>query len=69
MVRDGMENFHVPGVAVGIWGQGKEELQGWGKTNLDHPLDVTPDTLFLTLTPNSHGDSGHMEVLHAVTNH
>ncbi len=41
-----MQNFHVPGVAVGIWNDGKEELQGWGVTNVDHPLAVDGDTLF-----------------------
>ncbi|HUQ40938.1 MAG TPA: serine hydrolase domain-containing protein, partial [Candidatus Limnocylindrales bacterium] len=46
LVRDGMERYRVPGIAVGIWNDGKEELGGWGKTNIDHPLDVTPDTLF-----------------------
>ncbi len=46
LVRDGMERFHVPGIAVGIWNDGKEELGGWGVTNVDHPLDVDADTLF-----------------------
>ncbi len=41
-----MARYHVPGVAVGIWGDGREELGGWGVTNIDHPLEVTPDTLF-----------------------
>ena len=41
-----MEQFHVPGIAVGIWNQGKEELHGWGVTNVDHPLTVDGDTLF-----------------------
>ena len=41
-----MERFHVPGVAVGIWRDGKEELGGWGVTNVDHPLAVDADTLF-----------------------
>jgi CubicO group peptidase (beta-lactamase class C family) len=46
LVRDGMEKFHVPGIAVGIWNDGKEELGGWGVTNVDHPLAVDADTLF-----------------------
>src|SRR5258706_3087014 len=41
-----MERYHVPGVAVGIWNDGKEELGGWGVTNIDHPLAVDADTLF-----------------------
>jgi CubicO group peptidase (beta-lactamase class C family) len=46
LVRSGMDRYHVPGIAVGIWNDGKEELAGWGVTNVDHPLEVTPDTLF-----------------------
>ncbi len=46
LIRDGMARHHVPGVAVGIWGDGKEELGGWGVTNVDHPLAVDGDTLF-----------------------
>jgi CubicO group peptidase (beta-lactamase class C family) len=46
LVRDGMEKLHVPGIAVGIWNDGKEELGGWGVTNVDHPLAVDGDTLF-----------------------
>ena len=41
-----MERYHVPGIAVGIWGDGREELGGWGVTNVDHPLPVDADTLF-----------------------
>ena len=41
-----MSRYHVPGVAVGIWNDGKEELGGWGVTNVDHPLAVDADTLF-----------------------
>ncbi len=41
-----MERHHVPGVAVGIWGGGTEELAGWGVTSVDHPLAVDADTLF-----------------------
>ena len=46
LVRDGMSTYHVPGIAVGIWNDGEEELAGWGVTNVDHPLDVDGDTLF-----------------------
>ena len=41
-----MERHHVPGVAVGLWHDGKEQLAGWGVTSVDHPLAVDPDTLF-----------------------
>ena len=41
-----MSRNHVPGIAVGIWNDGREELGGWGVTNVDHPLEVNGDTLF-----------------------
>ena len=40
LVRDAMSSYHVPGVAVGIWHEGREELGGWGVTSVDHPLPV-----------------------------
>jgi len=43
-----MKRLQVPGVAVGIWHQGKEFADGFGVTNLEHPLPVTADTLFQT---------------------
>lgn len=46
LVRDAMERYHVPGVAVGIWHDRREDLAGWGVTNVDHPLAVDADTLF-----------------------
>jgi CubicO group peptidase (beta-lactamase class C family) len=46
LVRDAMSSYHVPGVAVGIWHEGREELGGWGVTSVDHPLPVDADTLF-----------------------
>ena len=46
LIRDGMSTHHVPGIAVGIWNDGKEELGGYGVTNVDHPLEVDGDTLF-----------------------
>ena len=46
LIRDGMSTYHVPGIAVGIWNDGKEELGGYGVTNVDHPLEVNADTLF-----------------------
>ena len=41
-----MVRYHVPGVAVGIWHDGIEELGGWGVTSVDNPLPVDADTLF-----------------------
>jgi CubicO group peptidase (beta-lactamase class C family) len=36
----------VPGLAVGIFDQGAVTAQGFGVTNVDHPLPVTNTTLF-----------------------
>src|SRR5215207_7863719 len=36
----------VPGVAVGVLDQGVVSAQGFGVTNVDHPLPVTSTTLF-----------------------
>lgn len=36
----------MPGVAIGIWHDRREELGGWGVTNVDHPLAVDADTVF-----------------------
>jgi len=43
-----MKRLHVPGVAIGIYHKGKEWTASFGITNTEHPLDVTPDTLFQT---------------------
>jgi CubicO group peptidase (beta-lactamase class C family) len=45
-ILESMEPLHVPGAAVGILHEGKEFVAGFGVTNLEHPLDVTADTLF-----------------------
>ena len=45
-VRAVMERHAMPGVAVGIAYGDKEYLAGYGVTNLENPLPVTPDTLF-----------------------
>jgi CubicO group peptidase (beta-lactamase class C family) len=37
---------HIPGIAVGIWQGGEVTAQGFGVTNVDHPLPVTDTTLF-----------------------
>jgi CubicO group peptidase (beta-lactamase class C family) len=43
-----MKRLKVPGVAIGIWHNGKEHTAGFGITSVEHPLPVTPDTLFQT---------------------
>ncbi len=41
-----MKRLHVPGVSIGIYHKGKEWTAGFGVTSIEHPLPVTPDTLF-----------------------
>ena len=43
-----MKRLQVPGVAIGIWHKGKEYAESFGVTSVEHPLPVTPDTLFQT---------------------
>lgn len=45
-VRECMGRFGVPGVAVGVLHGGEQQTAAFGVTNVDHPLPVTPDTLF-----------------------
>ncbi len=45
-IAAGMKRYHVPGVAVGVWWQGREHLRGFGITNVDYPVPVDADTLF-----------------------
>ena len=45
-LAQGVEKFHVPGAAVGVW-RGSEEIRlAHGVTNAEHPLDVDDRTLF-----------------------
>jgi CubicO group peptidase (beta-lactamase class C family) len=46
LVRDAMERYHVPGVAVGMLRAGGVEVAGFGVTSVEHPLPVDGDTLF-----------------------
>lgn len=41
-----MKRLKVPGAALGIYHQGQEFSAGFGKTSVENPLPVTPDTLF-----------------------
>ena len=43
-----MKRLEVPGIAIGIYHKGKEFAAGFGVTSVEHPLPVTPDTLFQT---------------------
>jgi CubicO group peptidase (beta-lactamase class C family) len=44
--RTEMARLRVPGVAVGVTHDGVFYAEGFGVTNVDHPLRVTPDTQF-----------------------
>ena len=37
-IEAAMQRYRVPGVAVGVWWQGREHLRGFGVTNVGHPL-------------------------------
>jgi CubicO group peptidase (beta-lactamase class C family) len=39
-------DFAVPGIAVGIWHQGREIYASHGVTSVEHPLPVDEDTIF-----------------------
>lgn len=45
-VAEAMRRLPVPGAAFGVLHDGEAHVAGLGVTNLDHPLPVTPDTLF-----------------------
>jgi CubicO group peptidase (beta-lactamase class C family) len=45
-IEAAMKRYHVPGVAVGVYWQGRDHVRGFGVTNVDHPLPVDGDTLF-----------------------
>ncbi len=46
VARAQMEEFSVPGASLGVFFDGEEETAALGVTSIEHPLDVTPDTLF-----------------------
>ena len=45
-VQPAMEKGRVPGVVIGVWHKGKETIRGLGITSVEHPLPVTPETLY-----------------------
>jgi len=47
-IQKEMKRLHIPGVAIGIYHKGREWTSGFGVTSIEHPLPVTPDTLFQT---------------------
>jgi CubicO group peptidase (beta-lactamase class C family) len=46
LITELMEKHQVPGAAVGILQDGVIQSAGFGITNIEHPQDVTVDTLF-----------------------
>jgi CubicO group peptidase (beta-lactamase class C family) len=45
-ITAGMQRIPIPGLAVGLWHAGNEQVAGFGVTSVENPLPVTPDTLF-----------------------
>ncbi len=45
-IIEGMKDFHVPGLALGIIQDGKWFSEGFGITSVKNPLPVTTETLF-----------------------
>src|SRR5215470_11498553 len=45
-IPDALKRFNVPGVAVGIYSDGREFAAGFGVTSIRHPLAVDEKTLF-----------------------
>jgi CubicO group peptidase (beta-lactamase class C family) len=46
VVRAQMEEHSVPGVSLGVLFEGEVETAAFGVTSIEHPLEVTSDTLF-----------------------
>jgi CubicO group peptidase (beta-lactamase class C family) len=45
-ITAGRQRIPIPGLAVGLWHEGNEQVAGFGVTSIENPLPVTPDTLF-----------------------
>lgn len=45
-IRGEMKRLKVPGAALGVYHNGQEYAAGFGRTSVEHPLRITPDTLF-----------------------
>ncbi len=45
-VAEALKKTGVPGAVVGVLSEGEVRTAGFGVTNVDHPLDVTAETLF-----------------------
>jgi len=45
-VEQALAHYHIPGVAVGVYHDGMQQVGGLGVTNVDHPLAVDARTLY-----------------------
>ena len=45
-IREGMERYAIPGVAVGVLHRGREYVRGFGVTDVGAPVPVDGDSLF-----------------------
>ncbi len=45
-IEQAMAHYHIPGVAVGVYHNGAQQVGGLGVTNVDHPLAVDAHTLY-----------------------
>lgn len=45
-IEQAIAHYHVPGVAVGVYHDGAQQVGGFGVTNVDHPLAVDAHTLY-----------------------
>src|SRR5512147_182418 len=45
-ITSGLQRTPIPGLAVGVWHAGVEQVAGFGVTSVENPLPVTPETLF-----------------------
>jgi CubicO group peptidase (beta-lactamase class C family) len=45
-IEAAMDRYHIPGVAAGVFYNGREYVRGYGITNVDYPVSVDGDTLF-----------------------
>jgi len=45
-IEAAMAKYHIPGVAVGVFYNGREYVRGYGVTNVEYPVAIDGDTLF-----------------------
>ncbi|MCX7026544.1 MAG: serine hydrolase [Spirochaetes bacterium] len=45
-VKTGMRRLGVPGASLGVWSGGRQMVAAFGRTSVENPLPVTPETYF-----------------------